>query len=124
MTRVLFVEDDPSILLGVSMILREDGFIVDGVSSAPEAYSHAERHQPDIAVVDFRLDGTRGVEVVERLRRQKPELPAVLITGMVDATELSEDANRLHLALLQKPFEVQQLTELIETMTDGSPRKS
>jgi DNA-binding NtrC family response regulator len=110
---ILVVDDEPSVLLTYSMILRQNGYDVTGVSTAREAKSVLEERCFDLLVCDLALEGSHsGLEVLEFARSRYSTLPAILLTGYA-TRELAEEAERRRFTLLLKPIEVRDLLESI-----------
>ncbi|HVB17784.1 MAG TPA: response regulator [Stellaceae bacterium] len=112
---VLIVEDEALIASYIEEVLGESGFRIAGIAaSGPEALSLAAETAPSLALVDIRLTGPiDGVELA-CLLRQKFDLPAIFLTGLVDA-ETSERAQAARpLGFLRKPFLPSQVFKAIE----------
>jgi DNA-binding NtrC family response regulator len=110
---ILVVDDEPSVLLTYSMILRHHGYEVIGVATAREAKVVLEEQRFDMLVCDLALEGSRsGMEVLDFARSLFPGIPAVLLTGYA-TSELGEEAERKRMTVLSKPIEVKVLLETI-----------
>jgi two-component system KDP operon response regulator KdpE len=66
--RVLVCDDEPQILRGLNVILREGGYEVDATASVEEAVDHAAVEPPDAAIVDLVLPDGTGIDVTRKLR--------------------------------------------------------
>ena len=84
--RLLVVEDEPNILELLSASLRFAGFEVVTAASGTEAVQAAQRHRPDLVVLDVMLPDMDGFDVVRRLRGGGTRIPVVFLTAR-DATE-------------------------------------
>lgn len=112
---ILIVEDEALVASYIEEVLAESGFHVAGIAaSGPEALSLAAEASPALALVDIRLTGPiDGIELACRLR-QKFALPAIFLTGLVDA-DTSERAEAAQpLGFLRKPFLPSQVFKAIE----------
>jgi DNA-binding NtrC family response regulator len=110
---ILVVDDEPSVLLTYSMILRQNGYDVTGVSTAREAKTVLEERSFDLLVCDLALEGSRsGLDVLDFARCRYSGVPAVLLTGHA-TRELAEEAERKRITLLYKPIEVTDLLDSI-----------
>ena len=121
--RVLIVEDEALIASYIEEVLGESGFQIAGIAaSGPEALSLAAEAAPALALVDIRLTGPiDGVELA-CLLRQKFSVPAIFLTGLVDA-ETSERAQAAQpLGFLLKPFVPSQVYKAIEQALAQLPR--
>ena len=121
-TRVLVVEDDPTVAEVVTRYLEREGFAVESVGDGHEALAHADAHLPDLVVLDIMLPGLDGLEVCRRLRSHAP-IPVVMLTARG-----SEEDRVLGLDLgaddyVSKPFSPRELTARVKAVLRraGSP---
>jgi two-component system, OmpR family, response regulator len=84
--RLLVVEDDPNILELLSASLRLAGFEVATAADGLEALRAAQRHRPDLVVLDVMLPDVDGFDVARRLRSGEARTPVLFLTAR-DATE-------------------------------------
>jgi two-component system alkaline phosphatase synthesis response regulator PhoP len=79
--RVLVVEDDLSILTGVSMNLKFDGYDVLQAQDGRQGLQRALDDRPDLMILDIMLPGMNGFEVLGELRRRGSEMPVLLLSA-------------------------------------------
>ncbi|HEV8649031.1 MAG TPA: response regulator transcription factor [Actinomycetes bacterium] len=84
--RLLVVEDEPNILELLSASLRLAGFEVATAANGLEALQAAQRHRPDLVVLDVMLPDLDGFDVARRLRSGDVRTPVLFLTAR-DATE-------------------------------------
>src|SRR2546429_5021790 len=84
--KLLVVEDEPNILELLSASLRYAGFDVVTAAAGTEAVQAAERHRPDLIVLDVMLPDMDGFDVIRRLRGGGTRIPVVFLTAR-DSTE-------------------------------------
>ncbi len=78
---ILLVDDDTTLLDVLGRVLKRDGHtVVQGIGVA-EALDMADRHAPDLALVDLSLPDGDGVGLADRLRERHPDLPLILMTA-------------------------------------------
>lgn len=83
--RVLFVDDEPSILVTLSAILEGKGFDVTTASSVPEALQHINSAKFEVLISDLNIgEPGDGFTVVSAMRRVQPEASTFIITGYPD----------------------------------------
>ncbi len=88
MRRLLVVDDVPLFRAGLSSALKDAGFeIVAEAGDAEAAVTAAEKHQPDLVLLDILMPGMSGLEVVEKITAVAPDTRVVLLT----ASESEED---------------------------------
>ena len=86
-TRILLVEDDPDVRLALRLLLEDDGYDVLEAIDGEQGLLRAGTHGPDVVLVDLKLPGMHGFEVVRRLRRTSG-VPIVVVTAQVDSHDV------------------------------------
>jgi two-component system, OmpR family, response regulator ResD len=81
MTRVLVVDDDPTVAEVVLAYLRREGYDAAHAADGPDALLQAAADPPDLVILDLMLPGIDGLEVCRRLRRDRGDLPVVMLTA-------------------------------------------
>ncbi|MFZ1285888.1 MAG: response regulator transcription factor [Candidatus Phosphoribacter sp.] len=81
MSRVLVVDDDPTVREVVAGYLGRAGFEVSEAGDGTNALVAARHTPPDLVVLDLMLPGVDGLEVLRRLRAERGSLPIVLLTA-------------------------------------------
>lgn len=111
---VCVVDDDPWVCNSLSVVLETYGYAVLTYASGTEFLADEHRKRAGILVIDQHMPRMDGLEVVAALRREGDAIPAVLTTGRLDAG-IAERASRLNVAaILEKPFPVSRLVELVQ----------
>lgn len=119
-TKVLLIEDDRSIATGLQKAMRGSGYDVAVQTRGDTGLRHALAEAYDIVITDLRLPGTDGLELVRQLHQAKPKLPIILITAH-GSTETAIEATRWGaFDYLPKPFDVEELLELVGKALDSS----
>src|SRR3954469_24769889 len=77
---ILVVDDEPTIAEVVAGYLRREGYTAVTAADGPSAVSAAERHRPDLVVLDLMLPGFDGLQVMARVRQRRP-VPVILLTA-------------------------------------------
>jgi DNA-binding response OmpR family regulator len=115
-TRVLVVDDEPSIRLLCRVNLELDGHEVLEAHSLATARATLAEEDVDVVVLDVHLGGERSDPLVTECRAQQPPIPVVLVTGSVEITDSGlSDAD----AVLPKPFELDQLLSTVRKLADS-----
>jgi DNA-binding response OmpR family regulator len=106
--RVLVVDDNHEIRRMVTASIKTLGVDVDvlDVPSAEEALFISSSLPLDLIVLDFRLPGMSGLEMVNWLRKRMPETKIILVTGVEDATTRQQIAEAGVAAYFFKPIEI------------------
>jgi len=116
---LLVVDDDRPFLTRLARALEARGFGADTAESVEEAIRKLESRPPAYAVVDMRLGDGNGLDVVEALRRKRPEARVIVLTGYgniatavtavkmgaIDYLAKPADADEVFAALTRNPEE-------------------
>lgn len=116
--RILIVDDQTEIrrLLRATLELSGRRYQVVDVPSAEEAMLEFMRQPVDLLVIDLRLPGMSGLELVERLRRRKTDVKVLLITGQSDGKTRERIEKSSVDGFLIKPIEMSEFVALVEQL--------
>jgi CheY-like chemotaxis protein len=106
--RVLFVDDEEGVRDVAREFLQDSGFEVELACSAEEALASFAAGAFDAVVTDYKMPGATGAELARELRRLRPGLPIVLLTGFLSALDRRPLAE-LFDDILEKPLGVAEL---------------
>ncbi|HNQ72843.1 MAG TPA: sigma-54 dependent transcriptional regulator [Verrucomicrobiota bacterium] len=117
---ILLVEDDTNIASGLQKVMRANGYEVTTLSRGDTGLEQAIAQAFDVVITDLRLPGLDGLELVRRLHQVKPKLPIILITAH-GSTEVAIEATKWGaFDYVPKPFEVEELLDLIAKALESS----
>ncbi len=85
-TRVLVVDDEPTVREVVAGYLRRDGHEVSEAGDGPTALDLLEREPPDLVVLDMMLPGVSGLDILRRIRASG-DLPVIMLTARSEETD-------------------------------------
>ena len=122
--RVLVVDDEPTIRTALARYLRRRGWDADEAedgSVALQKLGHSAPERYQVVVSDLRMPHCTGVELHDWLAQHRPDLFARLIitTGDLASPAWSSFVSRTSRPLIEKPFELAVLAQLIEAVARG-----
>jgi len=80
-SRILVVDDEVAIRESLRMTLEYEGYECLLAATGQEALSLAERETPDLVLLDVKMPGMDGIDVLERLRAMNEALPVIVVSG-------------------------------------------
>jgi two-component system response regulator AtoC len=107
---VLVVDDDASIRLLCRLNLELDGWRVVEAASLSQARERLADDGVDVVVLDVHVGSENGLEFLQELRRERPQLKVAMLTGSDDIDDLGSDG------VIPKPFTIQQLTSTVANL--------
>lgn len=113
--RILVVDDEPGMVRAVQRVLSGKHDVI-GTTDPNEALRVAGQWQPDLAVLDVRLPGTDGFELMARLRQVCSGVDVILMTGSVGETDqkLIRAVRQRAFYFIHKPFDRELLHVLVD----------
>ncbi len=112
--QVLIVDDEPSVRQVLRTALEERGYEVEEAASGEEALSRLAVRRYDLLLLDLRMAGVSGVEVMQRVRLSRPGLPIIILTGYA-TLESAIAAIRCGAAdYLLKPVSIREIARAVE----------
>jgi PAS domain S-box-containing protein len=120
--RVLYLDDEESLVLIGQAMLQRLGYRVDGHTDAAQALAafEAEPASFDALISDFNMPGTSGLELAAKVLRLRPDLPVALASGLV-TDDLLEQAQALGVReVIYKPHSLSDLAAAMHRMFAGT----
>ncbi len=101
---ILIVDDHRAVREELAFALAYDGWQTREAADGPGALAQAEHGEVDLVLLDVKLPGMDGLEVLERLKADRPDLPVVMISGHGDLETAVLAVRKGAYDFLQKPF--------------------
>lgn len=117
--RLLLVDDDDPFRESMELEFSDRGYAVVGARNHREALQMALAHRPEFAVIDLRLGGERGLEVLKDLKDRLPGLRAVILTGYGSIATAVEAVKLGALHYLVKPVELDDVEAALHRAPAG-----
>jgi DNA-binding response OmpR family regulator len=123
MVRVLVVDDEEELTSALVERLRFRGFVCDGATSGAAALEMIEQRSYDVIVLDVKMPGLDGIEVITRLGTEHPDTRVILLTGHASAKVAEKGLDLGAVEYVLKPVKIDVLVEMIRKAagipTDG-----
>jgi DNA-binding response OmpR family regulator len=122
--KILIVEDDPHILLGLEEVLKGDGFEVAVCKRGDEAIGAVAKHSPALILLDIMLPGLSGYEVCKQLRAKQLTTPVLMLTAKSQEIDKVVGLDLGADDYVTKPFGVRELLARINALLRRSESSS
>lgn len=113
MAKILVVDDEHDMIWALTNVLLSENHTVVSVDSGEEALKKIEQTPLELVLLDFRLPGMDGIQVLEKIKQKKPELPVIMVTGYGGIEEAVQAIKLGATDYVSKPFDNDHLIEVI-----------
>ncbi|RJP69140.1 MAG: sigma-54-dependent Fis family transcriptional regulator [Candidatus Abyssobacteria bacterium SURF_17] len=111
---VLIVDDEEPFRTGLCARLKRKGFRTFGAATGEEALAIAREHLLDVALVDIRMPGMNGIELLSKLKETHPSIEVIILTGAASVETALEAMKLGAYDYLSKPCKFEELRMLVE----------
>ncbi len=111
--RILVADDEQSIAWVLAKALTKKGFTVDTVADGTAAKAHVEKNPYDLAILDIKMPGISGLDLLSDFREQRPEMMVIIMTAESTMKNAVEAMRLGAYDYLTKPFDLDALDAII-----------
>jgi FixJ family two-component response regulator len=111
--RIIVVDDDPSVLRGLSRLVRSAGLATETFASAEEFLASGLAGEPGCLIIDLRMPGMNGLDLQRTIAKDGHTMPVIFISGDGSIPDTVEAIKAGAVDFLQKPFHDSQLLAAI-----------
>jgi len=125
--KILMIDDDEELCEETSEILIDQGYRVTTAFNGLTGKRLIEKYDYDILILDVKMPGLSGLDILQSVKEQNRELKVVILTGKPLSRELPEERSRkdreeeilkLADAIIGKPFHIEVLLDKIKELSD------
>jgi CheY-like chemotaxis protein len=121
--KILIIDDDPLARYTLSKMLTGDGYDVVMAVDGESGFAAVVDENPAVVITDLIMPKTEGIEMILRIRRERPEIRIVAISGggrygNADLLSLAQSVGAD--VIVAKPFEAEELLEPLRRLAGGS----
>lgn len=106
--RILVLDDEENYADMLRALLEQHSFIVDSVTDPMRALERLHGTGYDLVVSDYKMPGMDGADFLSKAREMNPDLPVILVSGLMNTPDLVKVANMGVTLVLEKPIDIQQ----------------
>ncbi|MGE5362449.1 MAG: response regulator [Bacteroidales bacterium] len=110
---LLFIDDEDIVLKSCHKVFRTSGYDIDTARSGEEGLRKAASRKYDVIVTDLKMPGIDGLEVLRRLKKDRPQQVVVVFTGYANVTTARESLKLGAFDYVPKPFTAQEIRDVV-----------
>ena len=111
--RVLIVDDEEELVNALEERLNLRGFRAKGVTTGAEALAYLAETPCDVVLVDVKMPGLGGLQLVKKIKEERPKLGVILLTGHGSAKDAEEGMKLGAFDYLMKPVKIDDLVRVL-----------
>lgn len=104
--RLLIVDDQQGIRLLLNEVLKKEGYVTYLAANGAEALRYAEEESIDCVLLDMKIPGMDGIEILKCLKEKWPELPVFMMTAYGELDVVQEALELGAIRYFTKPFDI------------------
>lgn len=122
--KILVVDDKQMMRDSVAATLQRAGFLVVTAPDGPTAKKLVKKHEPTAVITDLSMPGMTGLELLDELLAERPQLPVVLMTAFGGVTDAVSAMRAGAFDFIQKPFEGDALLSVTKRAVAAAAERS
>ncbi|MDH3359616.1 MAG: HDOD domain-containing protein, partial [Desulfobulbaceae bacterium] len=123
-TRILVVDDEQAINQMLADSLRMEGYEADGVFDGVQAIQQLKDKSYKLVILDIRMPRKDGLEVLQFINEEYPDLPVLIITALASKEEIKNTVKLGAYACLKKPFRLDTVLETVKRGLSEADKKT
>lgn len=109
MIKFLVVDDEKGICLQLKQFIEDRGYHAFGALTGESALKIAKEQKPNIVILDIRMPGLNGIDVLREIKRMNPKIRVIMLTGYEDETTRSISQELGASAYMTKPYNFDEI---------------
>lgn len=115
-SKILIVDDQMGIRLLLKEILKNEGYEIEEATTGKEAIDQISVNSFDLMILDYKLPIMDGTEVLEKLEKDNVEIPAIVMSGLVENIASEAMKSKLVKSVIAKPFNINEFVEKVHAI--------
>ncbi|MGI2327749.1 response regulator [Planococcus sp. YIM B11945] len=119
MKTILIVDDQPGIRLLLDEVFSQEGFRTVTAGNGREALQKAEEVRPDMVLLDMKMPGMDGIEILKKLKIEQNKLQVMMMTAYGELDLIEESISYGAVRYFTKPFDVFEVRDAVKSLLEG-----
>lgn len=111
--KLLIVDDEEVIRKSITKVLDCEEYSITTADSGFDALEKVKEKQPDLVLLDIKMDDLDGVEVLKKIKKQYPDTIVIMVTGFASVSSAIESMKSGAADYIQKPIKPQELRKIV-----------
>jgi len=116
--RILVVDDEPMVCLSLVNWLKEENYFAQSAEDGPSAIAAVSQEPWDIMLLDLKMPGMDGLEVLRQVKKISPQTVVIIMTAYASIASSVQAMKEGAYDYIVKPLDVQELTLMLKKIVD------
>jgi FixJ family two-component response regulator len=121
---IFFVDDEPKVRMVVRKTLERVGVSVSCFASPDDCLAHLQTLPCDLLITDVKMPGKDGIELLVEVRKQRPWLPVLVVTGFGDVPMAVRALKEGAADFIEKPLDREAFLETVQTLLEQHSKRN
>lgn len=123
-TKVLIIDDEPSIARSLTRVLEERGYAVQSAPTGEVGLAQVSDWRPQIVLLDLKLPDADGLDLLPKIRDIESAVQVIVLTAYADTKAAVQAIKKGAVDFLRKPYDMEEVVLAVETAVKSSARES
>ncbi|MEW9500858.1 response regulator [Jeotgalibacillus marinus] len=110
--KILIVDDQFGIRILLNEVLNKEGYVTFQAANGHEALAFL-KEDPDLVLLDMKIPGMDGIEILKRMKKQRPAIRVVIMTAYGELDMIQEAKDLGALTQVTKPFDIEDIRQVV-----------
>ncbi|GIN20289.1 MAG TPA: response regulator [Bacillus bacterium] len=112
--KVLIVDDQFGIRTLLNEVLQKEGYEIFQAANGFQALSVTEQHAPDLVLLDMKIPGMDGLEILKKMKEINPDIRVLIMTAYGELDLIEQTKKLGALAHFSKPFDIEEIRSAVK----------
>ncbi|MFB5166280.1 MULTISPECIES: response regulator [Anoxybacillaceae] len=113
-SKILIVDDQYGIRILLNEVFQREGYTTYQAANGIQALEIVRKHQPDLVLLDMKIPGMDGIEILKRLKEIDPDIKVIIMTAYGELDMIQETKELGAIMHFAKPFDIDDLREAVK----------
>lgn len=112
--KILIVDDQYGIRILLNEVLKKEGYTTFQAANGVKALEIVDEHSPDLVLLDMKIPGMDGIEILKRMRQKEPDIRVIIMTAYGELDMIQEARELGALTHFAKPFDIDDIRRTVK----------
>ena len=112
--KILIVDDQFGIRILLNEVLQKEGYNIFQAANGIQAQEIAKKHSLDLVLLDMKIPGMDGIEILRRMKKIEPNIRVIIMTAYGELDMIQEARELGALAHFAKPFDISDIRQAVK----------